>query len=173
MHEKNHKALTRASLFVFAVIATGILIASNIAMIMFYSNSTTAVSFASTKSAINSAFSSTYEASMSGENTTLLVNKLNMALAFFEKAQVENSTNPSQAIFDLQNATSIATQVSSMAESLSNQGMVATRVHQEVSAAEVVAILVLSSLICIYYDLFYNFFWLILYRNYKVTRSKK
>ncbi len=82
--------------------------------------------FSITNSAITSAFVATHIAEEKGGNVSSLVTMLNEALTLVQKAQSENSSNPSQAAIDLQNATQLAQQVSSDSAGIARSGVSAT-----------------------------------------------
>lgn len=137
----------------------------------FYSNAATASEFSNANSAINSAFSAVYNAEGDGGNVTVQINELNTALALVDRAQAENSTNPSHALADLQNATLIATQVSNQSGAVSQAGAAARQVEDEESIGSAIAILVVALLIYLYAGRIYRRAWLFAYRNHVVKRS--
>ena len=78
-----------------------------------YSSAATASDFSSANSAIGSAFVATYNAQEKGGNVTALIQELNAAVLLVQKAGMENITNSTQSLLDLQNATQTANLVSS------------------------------------------------------------
>src|ERR1700733_542930 len=54
--------------------------------------------------AVQSALILTYSAQKSGGNVTVLIQQLNDAIQLIQKAEAENSTNPAQAVADIQSA---------------------------------------------------------------------
>lgn len=124
--------------------------------------------FATANSAINSAYLATHNAEKSGGNVTVLVNELNTAIALVEKAQAENSTQPAQAIVDLQNATRIAILVSNQSSSIANSGKSEIQARNTASVASAIVIIVVAALVYLYGGRIYRRAWLYLYRNYVV-----
>src|SRR5487761_520560 len=135
-------------------------------------NAASSSDFASANSAINSAFIATHNAEQSGGNVTGLIAKLEISLGLVQKAQVENVTNPSPALADLQNATQIANQVSAQAPAIMQAGSSARQTLYGESIGSAVAILVLASLVYIYGGRIYHLIWFYLYRNQNVRSSE-
>ncbi len=127
--------------------------------------------FAGTNSAISAAFVATYDAQKNGGNVSALISELNAAVTLVEKAQAENSTNPSRALSDLQNATQIANLVQSQSTSISRAGASALQVRNSESIGSAIAIAVVASLIYIYGGRIYRRAWLYAYRNHVVKPS--
>ena len=137
----------------------------------FHTNAASPAGFVNANSAINSAFSATYNAQQNGGNVTTLVETLNSAIALVQKAQSENSTNPSQATADLQSAIQLAQQVSSEAPSIGQAGAAARQLVVEESVAGIIAIGILGALVYLYGGRIYRIIWFILYSNHVVRRS--
>jgi len=151
------------------ILALGWLLLLALSFVSFYSTSAAqANDFNSANSAISAAFVATYNAQKNGGNVTTLVNELNAAVALVEKAQAENSTNPSQAASDLQNATLIANLVQSQSSSISRSGASALQVRNSESIGSAIAIAVIAALIYIYGGRIYQRVWFYAYRNYVV-----
>lgn len=153
------------SIFVLAI--SSLIILSFLAL-GFHTNAASSSDFSSANSSINSAFSSIYTAQKDGGNVTLLIAKLNAAVALVEKAQVENASNPSQATSDLQNATQIANQVSSQAPQIASAGRSATQFNEAVSISSAAAIIIIAALIYFYGARIYHKTWFYLYKKYLV-----
>lgn len=80
-------------------------------------------------------------------NVSSLVATLNEAIFFIQEAQFENSSNPSQAQADLQNATQLADSVSMQAPGIGHEGSIQkSQVMEESlgSTAAIIAVGVLS-----------------------------
>ena len=122
--------------------------------------------FSSANSAIASAFAATSAAEQRGGNVTSLTTMLNEATILVQKAQSENSANPSQATLDLQNATQIANKVSSLAPSVGNSGAFAKEVQTAESIGASIGIVVGAILLFIFGERLYRILWFYLYRNY-------
>lgn len=137
----------------------------------FHSGAASVNDFATANSAINSAFLATHNAERSGGNVTVLVNELNTVIALVEKAQAENSTNPVQALADLQNATGIAMQVTNQSSPIANAGASATQVRRTSSIGSAIVIIVAAALVYLYGSRLYRRVWLYLYRNHVVEPS--
>lgn len=115
-----------------------------------HSGAASSSDFVSANSGINSAFVATHSAEQSGGNVTGLVAKLDISLSLVQKAETENATNPSQATTELQNATQIANQVSTLAPAIAQAGFQARQTLYVESIGGAVGILILGGLIYIY-----------------------
>ena len=133
-----------------------------------YSTAATAANFASANASVASAFQSLYSAEKSGGNVTSLTVQLNQAVALIQKAQSENSTDPSLATADLQNATSIANQVASESVAVGQSGASALRMRDSESIASAIVIVVAVILVYIYGGRIFRRVWFLLYRSYLV-----
>ena len=133
-----------------------------------YSSGATANDFASTSAAITSAFQSIYAAQKSGGNVSVLVSELNTAVALIQKAQTENSTNPTQAVIELQNASNIARQVVSQSQVIAQTGKSAKQIEYTESIGAAAIIVVAAIFIYIYGGRIYRRFWFAVYRNFVV-----
>jgi hypothetical protein len=154
------------------ILAVGWLLLVAFSLISFFSvTAASANNFAGTNSAISDAFVATYNAQKNGGNVTTLINELNSAVSLVEKAQAENSTNPSQALSDLQNATQIANLVQSQSTSISRAGASALQLRNSESIGSAIAIAVVAALIYIYGGRIYRRAWLHAYRNHVVKPS--
>ena len=116
--------------------------------------------FSVTNDAITSAFVTTRIAEAKGGNVSSLVTMLNEALALVQKAQSENSTNPSQASTDLQNATQLAEQVSSDSVGIAQSGSSANSTRTTESIGASVGIIVIAILVYIFGGRIYRRAWL-------------
>jgi hypothetical protein len=139
--------------------------------IAFDSSAASSSNFSSANSAINSAFAATQNAQQDGGNVSSLVTKLDSAVLLVQKAHSENSTNPSQATLDLQNATSIANLVSSLAIPIAQAGSSATELQYSESIGVAIAIVIIAVLIYIYGGRVYHQIWYRLYKTYVVRSS--
>ena len=151
------------------ILAVGFLLLIALALSNFnYTSAASANDFTSANSAINSAFVATYNAQKNGGNVTVLINELNNAVTLVDKAQAVNSTNPSQALLDLLNATQIANLVSSQSTSVSRAGASALQIRNSESIGSAIAIVIVAALIYIYGGRIYRRAWLFAYRNHVV-----
>ena len=119
-------------------------------------------------SAINNAYLAVHNAQKNGGNVTSLIGELNVALALVQKAQAENSTSPSQATLDLENATQIALSVSSQSKSVSEAGSRAVQARDSESIISVAAIIIIAVLAYVYGGRIYARAWFYSYRNHVV-----
>jgi hypothetical protein len=94
-----------------------------------------------------------------GENVTLLVNNLNNAIALYDKALGENSTDAAQAINDLQNATRIATQVLDNSTILTRIGTTQKERQVDIALVESVMIILVAIIAYFYIENIYEFIW--------------
>lgn len=133
-----------------------------------YVNAAGSSEFSSANSAINSAFVATYNAEKSGGNVSSLIAQLNTALSLVQKAQTENATNPTQAILDLNNATSIANRVASETPSVAQEGKSSVNLRNDESVTGAVAIVILAAFAYLYGGRVYRRTWLFIYRNHVV-----
>jgi hypothetical protein len=124
--------------------------------------------FSSANSAINSAFVATYNAEKSGGNVTSLIAQLNVAVSLVQKAQYENATNSTLANLDLNNATSIANNVSNEAPSVALAGQSSVNFRNAESITAAVVIVIVAALAYVYGGLVYRRTWLFIYRNHVV-----
>jgi hypothetical protein len=119
-------------------------------------------------SAIQSAFVLTYQAERNGGNVTSLVTALNSAVQLVEKAQGENSTDPSQAASDLQTARQMAQNVIAESAGVSAAG---SSLRQSVFVRSVVstaAILLAAALVYIFGGRAFRWLWVRMYGGYVV-----
>lgn len=137
----------------------------------FYSGAATVNDFTNANSAIDSAYLATHKAEKSGGNVTVQINELNTAIALIEKAQAENSTQPAQALLDLDNATQIAILVSNQSSSIADAGASATQMRNTLSVGSAIVIIVAAAMIYLYGGRIYRRVWLYLYKNYVVKPS--
>ena len=127
--------------------------------------------FETANNSVNSAFSSVYYAEQNGGDVSVLVEKLNGAVALIEKAVAENATDPSAASADLSNATAIAEMVSMNSTSVSASGSMTRQLRLYESLGAVVATLGMAGLAYIRGDRVYRRLWLYVYRNHVVKKS--
>jgi hypothetical protein len=132
------------------------------------SNAATQVDFSSTENGIEAAYTKIQAAQQNGENTTALVEKLNVAIGLFLKAQEENSTNPSQASSDLVNATTIASQVLNSSSTLAQKGAVQKEREMTVATIESASILLVALFIYLYGEWIFEFFWFYQHKDFVV-----
>ncbi len=124
--------------------------------------------FSNATKAISSAFSATYDAEEKGGNVSSLVSTLNQALALVQKAQSENTSNPSQASTDLENAAQLADSVSSQSVAIGQSGASAKSTVVMESVGSSVAIIVIALLVYIFGGQIYRKIWFRLYRSFIV-----
>jgi len=124
--------------------------------------------FSTASNAITSAFVATHSAEEKGGNVSLLVTKLNAAVGLVQKAQSENSSNPSQASADLQNATQLAEQVSSDSAGIGQSGASARSTQTDESIGASATIITVAILIYIFGGRIYRRAWLYLYKDFIV-----
>ncbi len=119
---------------------------------------------------IGSAFSATYTADMQGGNVTSLVSQLNGALQLVSKAASENSTQPTQASTDLQQAVTIAKSVQAAAGGVGQTGAAARQTQLYISVGSAAVIIAIASLVYVFGDRIYRRLWLRVYGNYEVKK---
>ena len=136
-----------------------------------HSSAANPAEFQSANTAINTAFSATYNAGQSGGDVAPLVAELNSAIALMQKAQSENASNPSQASTDLQNAVQIAQQVSSEAPALGQSGTAARQTLVSESIGGILAIAILGIVVYVYGGRVYRMIWFVVYRDRVVRRE--
>jgi hypothetical protein len=136
------------------------------------SNAASASDFTGANSAINSAYSATLAAQQKGGNVSQLVTQLNSAIAQYQKAERENSTNPSVALSDLQNATRIAGSVVTQAPTVAAAGTASVQSRDVLSISSAVAIGIIAVLIYIFGERIYRRLWYYFYKDYLVVSSK-
>ncbi len=131
--------------------------------------STTVVSasdVSSTNIAIQSAFTSAYQAERNGGNITSLVATLNTALQLVAKAQAESAANPAQASDDLQAARLLASSVAAQSAAVSAAGSSLRQFNFVKSLVAAAAILIAASLIYVTGGRVFRWFWIRLYGGY-------
>jgi hypothetical protein len=122
----------------------------------------------SANSEIQSAFASAVGAEKSSGNVSSLDAKLNTAIQLVQKAEAENSTNPSQAAADLQNASAVAQSVIAESPSVSRTGSAARQTTEITSVSAASAIVVVAALVYVFGGRIYRMAWLRLHRDYVV-----
>jgi hypothetical protein len=136
------------------------------------SQQTVALDLSTTNDSINKAFFSVHQAELNGADVSQLVEKLNVAIILFQKAQAENATYPSGAITDLENATSIAHEVGQEAAAISNYPP-AGQLRWYESVYIVLATLAVSALVYLNGDRVYRRLWLLVYRRHLVRKRNE
>jgi hypothetical protein len=124
--------------------------------------------FSSASDSIEVAYVAVNHAQQSGGNVTALVSRLNAALELYMRAESENSTDPTKARSDLQNATQIAQQVGTDAPAVAQAGQAARQAQEYLSVGGAAAIIAIAALIYLYGDRLYRALWLRLYGNHTV-----
>jgi len=127
-------------------------------------------SFASAYSSVQSAFVGVHNAEARGGNVTSLVAQLDGALSLIQTASNENSSNPSQAGRDLQNATTIALSVEAAAPSVGQQGATARQAQFALSIGLAAVIVAVASALYVFGDRIYHRLWLRAYGGYLVKK---
>jgi hypothetical protein len=120
---------------------------------------------------VNSAFSSVHYAEQNGGDISALVERLNTAIFLIQRANSENATNPSAAIADLSNATTMAQMVSLNSASVSSSGSMARQLRLYESLGTVAATLGFAALFYLRGDRIYGRLWLYAYRNHVVKKN--
>ncbi len=128
--------------------------------------------FSSTKASINDAFSSIQDAERNGGDVSTLIQQLNAAILLVQEAQAENSTNPSQAMAALENATQIAQTVSQQSASVSAEGSDSRRVQLYESIGIIIATVAGSTVAYTQWDPVYRRLWLLVYRKHVVKLKR-
>ncbi len=128
----------------------------------------TEVTLSSPNASINNAFSSVYQAERNGGNVSALVQQLNAAILLVQKAEAENSTNPSLATADLESASEIAQRVSEQSISVSTAGSESRLAQLYESIAVVTASVFWSTLAYSQWDHVYRQLWFLIYRKHVV-----
>jgi hypothetical protein len=127
--------------------------------------------FANANKAVNSAFSSVYNAEQNGGDVSALVERLNVAVFLIQKAGAENATDPTAATTDLSNATSIAQLVSLTSATVSSSGSTARQIRLYESLGAVGATFGIAALTYLKGDRIYRRLWLYVYRNHVVRKN--
>jgi hypothetical protein len=129
--------------------------------------------FAAANNAIQNAYALVYHSEVQDHaDVTNLINQLNNATQFVNKAYAENSTNPTQATNDLLSAENIALRVGNQTAAASSTGI---RVHQLQTVESIgVAITVVATagLIYAFSDSIYRKWWIRNYGTYIVRIQK-
>jgi hypothetical protein len=128
--------------------------------------------FSNANDFINSAFLAVQTAEGRGGNVSSLVDKLNLALALFQKASSENSTDPTQASTDLNSTVQLAQQVASAADKTAAAGA-SERSNQKVDIFVSIALtLIILSLITAFGDRMYDRIWFYRRKDFLVRTQK-
>ncbi len=122
----------------------------------------------SANAALASAFISVHNAELRGANVTSLVSQLNSVVGLIQTAASLNSTNPSQATKDLENATQIAQRITSESVAAGRAGAFENNIRVSESVVSVVAIVVASAVVYIFGGRVYRRLWFLIYKNYVV-----
>ncbi len=126
--------------------------------------------FTSASNSIGAAYLAVSHAQQQGGNVSALVDSLNMALGLYTRAQAENSSSPSKATSDLQNATVIAQQVALAAPTVGQAGAAARQTQEYASVGAAAVIIAIAALLYVYGEKIYHRIWLRLYSGYVVKR---
>jgi hypothetical protein len=139
-----------------------------------YASAASSTDFATANGAIQSAYASVYHAEVQDHaDVSNLVNQLNNASQFVNKAYAENSTNPNQASSDLLTAESIAQSVSSQVQTVSSAGITTHELQTYESIGAAVSILSAAALIYIFSEMIYRRWWVRAFGNYIVKLKKQ
>lgn len=130
--------------------------------------------FAAANTAIENAYTSAYHAQVQNRaDVSGLINQLNNATQFVNKAYAENSTNPAQATSDLLTAESIAQKVSNETASVSNAGIKVHELQTYESIGVAVTVVSTAGLIYVFSDSLYEKWWMRTYRTYIVKLKNR
>ncbi|MDH2901953.1 MAG: hypothetical protein PXY39_13375 [archaeon] len=130
--------------------------------------------FNAANTAIQSAYTSVYHSEVQNHaDVSNLVNQLNNATQYVNKAYAENSTNPAQATSDLLTAESIAQNVSNQVPSVSSAGINVHALQTFESIGVAVTVVSSAGLIYIFSDTLYREWWVRTYRSYIVKLKNK
>lgn len=130
--------------------------------------------FNAANNAIQNAYTSVYYSEVQNHgDVSNLVNQLNNATQFVNKALAENSTNPAQAASDLLTAESIAQNVSNQTAAVSSTGIKVHELQTYESIGVAVTVVSSAALIYIFSELLYRKWWLRTYRSYIVKLKSK
>jgi hypothetical protein len=136
----------------------------------FSSQAASAPSFVGAETSVQSAFLAVHAAEARGGNVTGLVGRLDQALSLILSADELNSTNPSLASKDLQNATVMAQGVQADAPNVGQQGAAARQLQYEVSIGLAALIVAVAAALYFYGDRLYRRLWLRAYGGYVVRK---
>jgi len=128
-------------------------------------------SFNGASSAVEHAFVAVQNAGKDGGNVSALVAELNGALTLIQKATSENSTNPGQAVSDLNSVLAIAQGVQASAATVGQQGLAARQFQLEMSIGSAIVIVGIAIGLYFYGDRIYYRLWLRMYGSHVVRKG--
>jgi hypothetical protein len=132
---------------------------------------TTQTNFQNANSAISAAYVQIYNIQHNGGNASIFAARLNVAIGLYNKAELENASNPSQAALDLENATQIANSVQSQASPVAQKFEAQKEQQNFFSIGASVAVVVATILIYFFGGRIYDWIWMYQRKDY-VVRSK-
>ncbi len=130
-------------------------------------------SFQSANSEILSAYAQISSIEHNGGNASNLVSELNVAISLYNKAEIENSTNPSQAAIDVQKATQIASDVHSQAVPLVQKADSQRTLQTSAEIGGSAVVIIVAVLVYIFGGRIYDWIWLYQRRDYVILLVKK
>jgi hypothetical protein len=162
--------------FKIAAISTVIAALIFVSLICSYQSASAASSsdFATANTAIQNAYTSVYHSEVQDHgDVSNLVNQLNNATQYVNKAYAENSTNPTQATNDLLTAESIAQKVSNETAAVSSTGIKVHELQTYESVGVAITVISTAGLIYVFSDSLYRKWWTRSYSNHIVKLRKK
>jgi hypothetical protein len=153
----------------FCIVALAVL---SMAKLTPYNAAASSTDFSNANSALSSAYVATLSAQQKGGNISQLVSQLNVAISMYQKAQDENSTNPSGALSDLQNVIRMASNVTVQSSIISQAGASTVQLRDAVSVSSAVAVGIIAVLIYVFGGRIYRRLWFYLYKDYVVVGAK-
>jgi hypothetical protein len=166
----------KLSYFKIAAVSTIIAALIFVSVMRSYPSASAASSsdFAGANTAIENAYTSVYYTEVQNHgDISNLVNQLNNATQFLNKAYEENSTNPNQATIDLQTAVTIALKVSNSTSAVSSAGIKVHELQTYESFGAAVTVVSAAGLIYAFSDSIYRNWWARTYRNHIVKLKNK
>jgi competence protein ComGC len=171
------RTTTRTFLILAISLAVVLLLLSSLFVSFSSTSSTTTTasqsSFQSANSEILSAYAQIYNIEHNGGNASDLVSEINVAISFYNRAVDENSTNPSQAAQDLQNATEIASSVQSQAIPLAEKAESQRTLQTVAEIGGSVVVIIVAVLVYIFGGRIYDWIWLYQRRDYSILVKRR
>jgi F0F1-type ATP synthase assembly protein I len=129
--------------------------------------------FQDASSAIVAAYAQIRTIEQNGGNPTTLAARLNVAISLYNKAEVENGTNQSQASLDFQNATQIANSVRTQALPIAQAAESQKKLQDSFAIGESAAVIIGTILVYFFGGRIYDWTWLYQRKKYVVRRIRR
>lgn len=155
-------------------ILAALVFASSFAFPHYNASAASSTDFTNANAAISSAYASVYAAQTANHaDVSNLAGQLNAATQLVNKAYQENSTDPTQATTDLQNAVTIAQQVSREVAGVSATGIKLHDLESTESLGVAITIVAVAGLIYAASDAVYRNWWVRTHGDYLVRLLRK